>query len=122
MLTDADTYPAYIFLPLSDTRVWDADGTNQRAHLGKVGSMCSDLVGNDSSLHVIPVGQTQMLLRCHIAQQSRPFTRNKKHLSASAFMSHTGTHMPLHQGNTHMVLVCPSLSTRISRPKQSSVL
>ncbi len=41
------------------------------AHLCKVGSVSSNLVGNDPSLDVVPVGQAQMLLGRHIAQQRR---------------------------------------------------
>ena len=42
--------------------------TVKQAYLGKVSCMCSNLVGNDTLLDIIPVGQAQVLLGRHIAQ------------------------------------------------------
>lgn len=48
-----------------------------KAYLCKVGSVSSNLVGDDSSLDIVPVGQAQMLLGRHIAQQRRPCAGNQ---------------------------------------------
>ena len=107
MLSNGNTYLLFNSLPLSHTGVWDAEGTERGAYLGKVSSMCSNLVGNDSSLYVIPVGQAQMLLRCHIAQQSRPFAREIALISICFPVSHRQSHAATsdaynYHGKNHM--------------------
>src|SRR5690606_25867978 len=42
-----------------------------RMSLRKIGGMRGDLVGDDTFLHILPVRQSEMLLRRHIAKHRR---------------------------------------------------
>ena len=49
----------------------DILGKCQVRHLGQVSGMRGNLVRDDAGLDIVPVGQPQVLLRRHVAQQRR---------------------------------------------------
>src|SRR3546814_6956136 len=63
-----------------------------RVALGKVGGMGSELVGDDADLHIIAVGQTEMLLRRDIAKHRRAIPAEHRGPDAASDMIRSEEH------------------------------